>query len=57
MEEDGIILHAIYTTNTPTSAPMVYTNPTNPAQKLIRNGSIYILTDDHTFSITGQALK
>ena len=41
----------------PTSAPAVYTNPANPAQKLIKNGNVYILTDDKTYTITGQQLK
>ncbi len=41
----------------PSSAPAVYTNPTNPAQKLIRNGNMYILTDDQTYTITGQKVK
>ena len=38
----------------PTSAPAVYTNP---AQKLIKNGNIYILTDDKTYTITGQIVE
>jgi hypothetical protein len=41
----------------PTSAPAVYTNPANPAQKLIKNGNVYILTDDRTYTITGQKVK
>ena len=41
----------------PSSAPAVYTNPTNPAQKLIRNGNVYILTEDKTYTITGQKVK
>ena len=41
----------------PTSAPAVYTNPANPAQKLIKNGNVYILTDDQTYTITGQKVK
>ena len=38
----------------PTSAPAVYTNP---AQKLIKNGNVYILTDDKTYTITGQIVE
>ena len=41
----------------PTSAPAVYTNPANPAQKLIKNGNVYILTDDKTYTITGQIVE
>lgn len=55
---NGINIQAIYTANVPTSAPEVYTNPANSAQKLIRNGSIYILTDDsRTYTITGQRVR
>lgn len=55
--EDGIILQAVYTANTPTSAPEVVTNPSNPAQKLIRNGNVYILTDSKTYTVTGQEVR
>ena len=55
--EDGITIQAVYKANEPTSAPAVYTNPANHAQKLIRNGSVYILTEDKTYTITGQAVK
>jgi len=54
---DGFVIQAVYKSDTPTSAPAVYTNPANPAQKLIRNGSVYILTEDKTYTITGQAVK
>ena len=54
---DGINIQAIYTANTPTDAPSVYTNPANPAQKLIRNGNVYILTGDKTYTVTGQEVK
>ena len=53
---DGIILQAVYEANTPTNAPAVYTNPANPAQKLIRRGQVYILTDDKTYTATGMTL-
>ena len=49
--ENGIIIQAVYQANE------VYTNPANPAQKLIRNGNVYILTDDKIYSITGQTVK
>ena len=51
---EGIHIQAVYRANIPTSAPEVYTNPSNPAQKLIRNGNVYILTEDKTYTITGQ---
>ena len=53
----GITIQAVYQAEEPTSAPAVYTNPANPAQKLIKNGNVYILTDDKTYTITGQAVK
>lgn len=55
--ESGIILQAIYTANVPTEAPAVYTNPANPAQKLIRNGNVYILTGDKTYTIDGRLVR
>ena len=38
------------------SAPEIYVNPVNPAQKLLRNGQVYILQDGKTYTITGQKL-
>ena len=57
MLTDGITLQAVYRADEPFSAPAVYTNPANPAQKLIKNGNVYILTDDKTYSITGQIVE
>lgn len=37
-----------------TAAPEVFVNPTNPTQKLLRNGQVYILQDGKTYTITGQ---
>lgn len=48
-----ITIQAIYEADTPTSAE-VYVNPANPAQKLLRNGQVYILQDGKTYTITGQ---
>ena len=41
----------------PTSAPAVYTTPSNPAQKLINNGNVYILSGEKTYTVTGQEVK
>ena len=57
MLTEGLIIQAVYQAEEPTSAPAVYTNPANPAQKLIRNGNVYILTDDKIYSITGQTVR
>ena len=52
--DDVIIIQAVYESNTPSAAPEVFVNPANPAQKLIRNGQVYILQDGKTYTITGQ---
>ncbi len=55
--EEGIIIQAVYQADESTSASSVYTNPANPAQKLIRNGNVYILSNEKTYSITGAEVK
>jgi len=55
--EDGIVIEAVYTANDPSSVSAVYTTPANPAQKLIRNGNVYILKDDKVYMIHGQKVK
>ena len=42
---------------TTTAAPEVYVNPSNPAQKLIRNGQVYILHEEKMYTISGQVVK
>ena len=55
---DGIFLQAVYESNTPTSNPSdVVVNPANKAQKLIRNGNVYILQDDKQYTITGTKIN
>ena len=55
--DDVITLQAVYESNTPTAAPEVYVNPANPAQKLIRNGQVYILHEEKMYTISGQVVK
>ncbi len=56
--EEGIHIHAIYEPNKiVTSAPAVVVNPLNPSQKLIRDGNVYILHDEETYSITGKKVN
>ena len=55
--DDVIIIQAVYESNTPTAAPKVFVNPSNPAQKLIRNGQVYILHEDKMYTISGQVVK
>ena len=55
---DGIVLLAVYTADAPTANPdPVIVNPANHAQKLIRDGNVYILRDDELFTITGKKVK
>ena len=54
---DGIVLQAVYEAKDPTNAPEVYINPANAAQKLIREGNVYILRDNKTYTINGQQVQ
>jgi hypothetical protein len=54
---EGIEIQAVYSPDEPTSAPAVVANPSNPTQKLIREGNVYILRGDKTYTITGQLVK
>lgn len=53
--KDGIHIQAVYTAES--AAPAVYVNPANPAQKLIREGNVYILRDGKTYTVTGAKVK
>ena len=55
--DDVIIIQAVYESNSPTEAPEVFVNPANPAQKLIRNGQVYILHEEKMYTISGQVVK
>ncbi|MBR3407951.1 MAG: leucine-rich repeat domain-containing protein [Paludibacteraceae bacterium] len=57
MLSDGIVLEAVYQSVNPTNTSDVIVNPANPAQKLIRDGQVYILRDDTLYTIHGQVLK
>jgi hypothetical protein len=52
---DMITIQAVYEATT--AAPEVYVNPSNPAQKLIRNGQVYILHEEKEYTISGQVVK
>jgi uncharacterized repeat protein (TIGR02543 family) len=54
--KDVITIQAIYEADVQSSAPEVFVNPSNPAQKLLRNGQVYILQDGQTYTIQGQKL-
>ena len=55
--DDVITLQAVYESKSPSAAPEVYVNPANPAQKLIRNGQVYILHEEKMYTISGQVVK
>lgn len=55
--ENVITIQAIYQADEPASAPAVYANPANPAQKLVRNGNVYILQGEKVYTITGAEVK
>ena len=55
--ENGIVIEAVYTADSSISAPAVYTDPANPAYKLIRDGNVYILKGNMTYTLTGQEVK
>ena len=52
---DVITIQAVYEATT--AAPEVFVNPANPAQKLIRNGQVYILHEEKEYTISGQLVK
>ena len=52
-----ITIQAIYEADISTSAPEEYINPANPAQKLLRNGQVYILQDGKTYTIMGAEIQ
>ena len=55
--ENGITIQAIYEANDPSSTPDEVSVPGRQAQKLIRQGNVYILRDDRTYTLTGQEVK
>ncbi len=55
---EGIHLQAIYTADDPSAIPdEVYSNPSNPAQKLVRNGNVYILRGEHVYDTQGKMVR
>lgn len=54
--EEEIEIQAIYKSDTE-AVPDVYTNPSNPSQKLIREGNVYILHGEKVYTVTGQEVK
>lgn len=55
---NAITIQAVYQSSVPTDHPAdVVVNPANKAQKLIRNGNVYILTDDKIYTTQGLLIK
>lgn len=55
--ERSVRIQAVYESNQHESTPEIVSNPANPAQKLIRDGNVYILTDDKVYTLQGQLVK
>ena len=53
----GQFLNIVPSSEMESSAPEIYVNPANPAQKLLRNGQVYILKDDKTYTIMGAQIQ
>ncbi len=51
---DGIVLQAVYSSNTSTDADPIPASKSPLARKLIRDGNVYILRDDKVYSVSGQ---
>ena len=52
---EGIVLQAIYEKEKPTDLPSEVV--ISPSRKLIRNGQVYILRDEQTYTVQGQRVK
>ena len=57
IESNTIVIEAVYESEGGTDLPAEVSVPANPAQKLLRQGNVYILTGDKTYTLTGQAVK
>jgi len=55
--EDGIVLQAVYESDQPTNTSDVVVNPKNKAQKLVREGNVYVLQDDQLYTLTGTRVR
>ena len=54
---DGIVLQAVYTSDTPTDVAPATMSTSPLARKLIRDGNVYILRDDELFTVAGQKIQ
>lgn len=54
--EDAIEIQAVYK-SLDNAAPAVVHDPANAARKLVRQGNVYILTGDKTYSVSGKRVE
>ena len=54
--EDAIEIKAVYK-SLDDAAPAVVHDPANAARKLVRQGNVYILTGDKTYSVSGKRVE
>ena len=57
IEYNYIEIEAVYQADGQSAAPEVFTNPANKAQKLIREGNVYILHEGKSYSVQGLEVK
>ena len=57
IESNTIVIEAVYESEGGTDLPAEVSVLSTPAQKLIRNGNVYVLTSDKTYTITGAEVK
>ena len=55
--EDGINIQAVYEADVPQNIPAEVVNPSNSAQKLVREGNVYVLKGTNVYTIRGQKVK
>ena len=55
--EDGINIQAVYEADGQQSLPAEVVNPSNPAQKLVREGNVYVLKGTNLYTLQGQKVK
>ncbi len=54
---DTIQIEAVYRADQPTSVSAVIFNPSNPSQKLIRDGNVYILRGEKVYTLDGRLVR
>lgn len=57
IEGNTIEIEAVYVADVPSSTPAEVSVPDNNAQKLIRNGNVYIFTEKKIYTVTGQEVR